>query len=72
MPIADMSVSLPYLMSRLRDLKVSVSHAEVASFDDLRTRHPADATRPLPLGGASGTAQNLVAGGGFEPPTFGL
>ena len=25
-----------------------------------------------PSGGASGTARSLVAGGGFEPPTFGL
>ncbi len=41
-PIADMSVYLPYLMSRLRDLDVSVAHAEIATFEDLRTRYPAD------------------------------
>ncbi len=41
-PIADMSVYLPYLMERLRQLGVSISDAEIASFDDLRARYPAD------------------------------
>lgn len=41
-PIADMSIYLPYLMDRLRQRDVTLSTADVASLDHLRTDHPAD------------------------------
>lgn len=41
-PIADMSVYLPYLLGRLEALGVNPETAEVHDIDDLRARFPAD------------------------------
>lgn len=41
-PIADMSIYLPYLMARLDDLGVERIVDRVESFDELRSRHPSD------------------------------
>lgn len=41
-PIADMSVYLPYLYSRLDDLGVERTHDTIVTFEDARERYPAD------------------------------
>lgn len=41
-PIADMSVYLPYLMNRLNQMGVTLSTADLTSLDQLKSEHPAD------------------------------